>query len=285
MAVRRLEVVALAALLVTAGCSGLGPVSGDGTATSSLTPVPIPESDDREELAPGLTADGVESPEALADGHAASLSNRSYQLAVNRTVRYENGTLREQLLLDLSVAADRSYVVETGTAGPEAPVFLGTPPARAVFWSNGSVYARQLTRDNETTYTEFQPTDGAGTWRYWARTVPFGGQLASPRGFIETTFASVPVRITRRVPAGETVTYWVAGNQATGPLSDVSDPQAVDLRARVTTSGLMRSLTLSYVGTMDGETVTVRWTVRYEDVGNTTVERPAWIDRALGQAS
>lgn len=277
----------LAALLVTAGCSGLGPIDGSGgdTATSSLTPVPIPESDDREELAPGLTPDGVESPEALADGHAASLTNRSYRLVVNQTVRYENGTLREQLLLDLSVAADRSYLADTATTGPEAPVFLGTPPARAAFWSNGSVYTRRLTRDDQTTYTTFQPTDGAGTWQYWARTVPFGGRQASPREFLGRTFSSVPVQITRRVPAEDTVTYWLTGREAVGPLPGVSDPRAVDLDARVTTNGLVRSLTLSYVGTVDGETVRVRWRVRYEDVGNTTVERPSWAGRALGQAS
>lgn len=286
MAVGRLEVVALAALLVTAGCSGLGSVgdAGDGGPTSSLTPAPVPEDDSREMLAPGLTADGVESPGALADGHAASLDNRSYRLVVNQTVHYENGTLREQLLFDLSLAADRSYLVQTATAGPEAPVFLGTPPARAAFWSNGSVYTRRLTRDNETTYTTFQPTDGAGTWQFWARTVPFGGRLASPRRFVETTFASVPTRITRRVPADDAVTYWLAGSRATGPLPGVSDPRRVDLEARVTTSGLVRLLRLSYVGTVEGETVRVRMRVRYRDVGNTTVERPPWTDRALGQA-
>jgi hypothetical protein len=141
-----------------------------------------------------------------------------------------------------------------------------------------------LTRDNETTYTEFQPTDGAGTWQYWARTVPFGGRQASPRDFLGRTFSSVPTRITRRVPADDAVTYWLAGSRATGPLPGVSDPRRVDLEARVTTSGLVRLLRLSYVGTVEGETVRVRMRVRYRDVGNTTVERPPWTDRALGQA-
>lgn len=286
MAVSRPAVVALAVLLVTAGCSGLGPVGGDGGAepTSSLTPVPIPEDDSRKALAPGLTADGVESPRALADGHEASLANRSYRLVANRTVRYENGTLRERLLVDLSLGADRSYLVETSTAGPSAPVFLGTPPARATFWSNGSTYARQLTRDNRTTYTTFQPSEGAGTWQYWARTVPFGGQVATPQRFLERTFSAVPVRIAGRVPGEDPAAYRLTGNRTTGPLPGVTDPRAVDLRATVTAGGLVRSLSLTYVGTVDGEPVRVRWTVRYGAVGNTTVERPSWAGRALGQS-
>ncbi|TSD14219.1 hypothetical protein DP107_08170 [Haloglomus irregulare] len=285
MAACRLEVVALAVLLVTAGCSGFGPASdpGDAGPTSSLTPVPVPDDDSRETLAPGLTADGVESPEALANGHAASLDTRSYRLIANRTVRYENGTLREQLLFDLSLGADRTYLVETATAGPEAPVFLGTPPAKAAFWSNGSVYTRRLTRDDETTYTRFRPIDGAGTWQYWARTVPFGGGLASPRGFFETTFSSVPTRVTGRAPESDTVSYRLAGDRATGSLPGVDDPRAVDLAATVTTNGLVRSLTLVYNGTIEGEPVRVRWTIRYENVGNTTVNRPSWTDRALDQ--
>lgn len=284
MAARRLEVVALAVLLVTAGCSGFAPVGDDDTGpTSSLTPVSVPEEDGREELAPGLTADGVQNPEALADAHAARLENRSYRLVINRTVRDWNESLREQLLLNLSLSTDRSYLVDTATAGPEAPVFLGRPPAEATFWSNGSVYTRRLSRDGGPTYTAFQPSEGAGTWQYWARTAPFGGQQSSPRGFISRTFAAVPTRTADRQVRENGTTYRLEGARAVGPLGEVDDPRAVTLRARVTDAGLVRSVSLSYTGTIGGELVRAHWTVRYEDIGTTTVEQPSWTERALGQ--
>lgn len=273
--------VALVVLVVLAGCGG-SPFATPSSAPT-VTPVPVPEGD-RDGLAPGVTDDGVELPGVLADAHAASLSNRSYRLVTTRTVRYENGTLRERLHLELALGTDRSYLVATETAGPAAPVFLGRPPAAAAFWSNGSTYVRRLTRGEETTYTTFQPAEGAGTWQYWARTVPFGGQEASPRNFIDRTFTSVPTSVTDRTTVDGTTAYRLAGSRATGPLPEVGTPRSVDLRATVTADGLVRSLTLTYAGTVDGEPVTVRRTVGYQGVGNTTVERPAWTDRALGQS-
>jgi hypothetical protein len=269
----------LAVLVVLAGC-GAGPFA---TPEPTVTPVPVPEGD-RGSLAPGVSDEGVERPGVLAAAHADALTNRSYRLVTSRTVRYENGTLRERLRLELALSADRHYLVDAETAGPEAPVFIGKPPATATFWSNGSTYTRRLTRDGETTYTRFQPTDGAGTWQYWARTVPFGGRQGSPRNFVEETFTTVPTSITGRTAVGNTTAYGLAGTRATDPLPGVDEPHSVVLRATVTADGLVKSVTLRYAGTVDGEAVSVERTVRYEGVGNTTVGRPAWTDRALGQS-
>lgn len=274
------RLLAVLALVVLAGCGG---APAPTTPEATVTPAPLP-TDDGDELAPGLTGDGVTEPGTLARAHVARLADRSYTLAVNRTVRYPNGTLRERLGLNLSLGANRSYLVHTGTEGPRAPVFLGIPPARAAFWSNGSAYTRRLTRDGTTTYTSFRPTDGAGTWQYWARTVPYGGRGGNPRGFLTRAFSAVPTRTTARVSDGGTAAYRVVGDGATERIElDVNDPREVDLRATVTAAGLVRSLSLSYVGTVEGERVVVERSYRYERVGNTTVERPGWVDRALGQ--
>lgn len=265
-------------LLVTAGCN----VPEGGAAdepTRTVTPVPVPA---EETLASGVTDEGVVNPRALADAHAGVLAETSYQLTVNRTVRGVNGTLRERLLLDLSLTADRTYRTETSTAGPEAPVFLGSPPANATFWSNGSTYVRKLTRDGKTTYNTFSPVEGAGTWQYWARTVPFGGQRASPRAFLTRTFRAVDTTVVSRADSNGTTVYRLRGNTTTERLDEsVAEPRNVSLTATVTEQGLVRSLSLRYVGTVEGERVRVVRNVTYHGVGETTVERPPWFDRAV----
>lgn len=266
-------------LLVTAGCN-VPAGGGSGEPTRTVTPVPVPA---EETLAPGVTDEGVVNPRALADAHAGVLAGTSFRLSVNRTVRGANGTLRDRLRLDLALAADRGYRAEAATAGPDAPVFLGTPPANATFWSNGSTYARKLTRDGETTYNTFTPVEGAGTWQYWARTVPFGGQRASPRAFLTRTFRAVDTTVVGRADANGTTVYRLRGNTTTERLdAQIDDPRNVSLTATVTERGLVRSLSLRYVGTMDGEPVRVTRTVAYRDVGATTVERPPWLERAVG---
>lgn len=264
-------------LLVTAGCNTL--VGGGGEApTATVTPAPVPA---EETVAPGVTDEGVRNPRALADAHADVLAAASYRLTANRTVRAANGTLRERLTLELALAADRSYRADAATAGPAAPVFLGTPPATATFWSNGSTYVRKLTRDDRTTYNSFTPVEGAGTWQYWARTVPFGGQQATPRAFLRRTFRAVDTDVVGRTEANGTTTYLLRGNATTERLeAGVSNPRNVSLTATVTEQGLVASLSLRYVGTVNGERVRVVRTVSYSDVGATTVDRPPWFDRA-----
>jgi hypothetical protein len=48
----------------------------------------------------------------------------------------------------------------------------------------------------------------------------------------------------------------------------------------VTAAGLVRELSLSYEGVVDGERVLVTRRVAYKGVGSTSVERPEWADRA-----
>lgn len=272
-------------LLVLAGCSALpagGGGFGAGTPTEDVTPAPIPRDDD---LAPGVTAEGITAPRLVASAHAATIDDASFLLTASRTVRYANGTLRDRLAVRVALAANRTYLASAATAGPAAPVFLGRPPANATYWSNGSVYVRKLTRDGETTYNEFQPpANGAGTWRYWTRTVPFGGRDAFPRSFYRQLFASIPTRLVNRTRADGATTYVLVGDHATdtafaGAIRDVHDLRLV---AEIRDDGLVRALTLQYVGEVDGETVRVARTVRYEHVGETTVGRPSWFQNAVG---
>jgi len=265
--------VALVALLVVlAGCPAVG---------SQPTPTPPPET-----YPPGVSTDGVTDAGELGRAHTNTLNDTSYTIVSNRTIRYTNGTVVSHLFVRVELAADRSFFVSASTAGDEGPLFLGDPPASGEFWSNGTVYVRSHTRAGHTTYNEFTPPDNfVGTWRYWRATVPFGGQDGHARQTVTTLFSDVPTRVTDvRTQDGTTVVA-LAGKGATddtfakvgtGPVGNVT------VRAEVTESGVVRSLDLSYVTFVNGQSVRVEWTVRYDDVGATAVERPPWFDRAVG---
>lgn len=276
----RVAALAVVLLAVLAGCNAL-PGGGSGGTTATVTPAPLPAASG---FPPGVTESGVEDPIALSSAHRALVDDRSYTLGAERVVRYRNGTLRSRLRLRVALAADRSYLANAATAGPYAPVFLGRPPAQGVYWSNGTVYLRKFTRKNETTYNRFGTrNDGAGTWGYWVTTVPFGGGRGDPETFYREVFGSVPTRTVQRQTVDGTVVYRLEGTRAgTGGFDrDVANVTDLRLDATVTAEGLVRTMSLRYAGVTDGEPVAVHWTVTYRNVGNTTVERPAWFERAI----
>ncbi|MFB6116986.1 hypothetical protein [Halosegnis sp.] len=268
-------------LVVLAGCNAPAGGGSVETPAETATPAPVPAD---ETLAPGVTREGVVSPESLAEAHTAALENESYTLIANRTERYANGTVRSGLDLRVELATDRSYASQAATTGPEGPVFLGRPPAGAGFWSNGSVYVRRLARGNSTIYNEFRPLDdGAGTWGYWVRTVPFGGEQADPTSFYTGVFRSIAIESIEQREANGTTAYRLSGGKLRQAsfTSEFTDVRNVSLTATVTEQGVVRSLVLRFSGTTDGATVDIEWRVRYQNVSATTVERPPWFDRAV----
>lgn len=63
--------------------------------------------------------------------------------------------------------------------------------------------------------------------------------------------------------------------------------RVVDANATVlaTDEGVVRHIDLRFAGQSQGESVTVRITIAYEDAGETTVEAPDWVDEAARNAS
>lgn len=270
----------LIVVVVLAGCNGL---VGESTTTPGLTPV----GDIRTEVGypPGVDESGVVSPEALANTHSDLVSDRSYVLVSNRTVRYENGTLRSRLRVRIDLAENKTFYVRTSTAGHAGPVFLGHPPATGEYWSDGEVYVRYLQRDNESVYNTFQPPDQfTATWEFWTRTVAFGGRSGSSEETIQTVFGAVPTRITGVETRNGTTVYLLSGTGATSLAfapPEVESAENVRLEAAVGADGLVREIRLQYDAVVAGDQVTVERAVIYRDVGSTTVSRPPWFDRAM----
>lgn len=278
IATRTMTVLVCCVLL--AGCGA--PLGGGDRAadTPTLTPVAPPTDDPATRLvAPGVTASGSVEAATLADSHVSTLSERSYRLRTVQTVYTSDGQLRERFLVDTTVRQPDRFLSRVETTGPSAPVILGRPPASASFWSNGTVYLRALSRDGETTYNEYERASQAASWRYWARTAPFGGSGGSSRTFIADVFGSVQ---TTRVPdAGAASSIQLAGDRADGPLLGVAEPRNLTLEATVSEEGYLVRLVLRFTGELEGESVRVSRRVVYSEVGTARIERPPWTGRAL----
>lgn len=278
----------VAMLLVTAGCNGLVPGGGPAD-TPTVTPAPVPEAsptDDPERLGVSELTDGRE----LARAHAENLRNASFTVVANRTATYWNGSLHSRLRIRLQAASDgQTYRASVAVAGPGGPVFLGRPPAAATFWSDGETYVRRFDTGNRTVYNRFSPSFGyAGTRAYWLEIVALDG---TPRRDVAETFGSFRLRVTDRSDVGGTTVYRLVGSapQSRGFVDDNEDVGGVrnaSLTARVTEGGLVRSYRVTYTAeTPTGAVVNVVRRIRYERVGATTVTRPSWYDRAVGNES
>lgn len=274
----------LVAAVVLAAAVAVGAVATDAGRSPDLGTEPSPRppaSDGTQRYPPGLSSAGVSDPEALGRAHEAALANRSFTIRAARTIRAPNGTLRSELTVTVSLGPDRSFLADAATAGPDAPVFLGDPPARGTYWSNGTTYARRLVRDDARVYNTFDPTGRPGTWTYWTETVPFGGERGGPATTLARVFAATKTRVVATREPDGVLRYLVSGDRAVGTYGTGTDPRDVRLEASVTPDGLVRSVTLSYTATVDGAPVRVAWRVRYTAVGRTTVAEPPWLSRAL----
>lgn len=282
MAAIRLGLLAL--LAITAGCPDVG-----GQASETSAPPPDVTPVEADSYPPGIGPTGVSDSAALARAHSVATNTTGYALHSTRRISSPNGSLRSLLSVRVRVSAERTYRAVVRTAGAEGPVLLGKPPARATFWSNGSVYVRAFTRDTETTYTRFVPPDGfTGTWRYWTTTAAFGGGGGHDYRTIRDVFGDIRPALVRSNESGGEYVYYLAGETAerpdfakvgSGPVWNVS------FDAAVTATGFVREFVLRYDRRLEGETVTVTWELSYHDVGSTTVERPSWLDRALERPS
>jgi hypothetical protein len=283
---RPLVAVALAALLATAGCSGLAPGSGDQP-TESLTPVPVPG--EGADYPPGVSADGVVNPERLAFAHDQAVGNTSYRLRSNRSTYFGNDSLRSRIDLDLRLDRNRTYLTAVETAGPRGPVILGRPPARARYWANGTLYASRIDRDGDVTYSLTRADRSPfATWQYWSGTAAFGGESSYRANRYEQMFRAIPTRVVGNRTVNGTTVYVLEGRRpgdsgfTAGPADAVgpSGPHPA-LRATVTEDGLIRSVHLRYRAYDDGDEYDVDWRITYRELGNVTVGAPPWLDRAV----
>ncbi|MFC7075362.1 DUF7537 family lipoprotein [Haloarcula halophila] len=251
--------LALLGLVLLAGCDGFAGLDGT-TATESRTPAPVPEDST---VAPGVPATDGETTVIDADRLlAADTEHRSatgYRLNRTVTIRGTNWTTR--IDRDRRVAANGTLFerVEINSSGPLSPTI-----GQSELWTNGStVYVR--TFDGDGTRIEQGPFPSApGHFRQW--TMLREQVLADGTYEVEPTADGAVLR-SRELPTLPA---------ALVPLS-VREPRNVTARVAVTEAGLIRSLRVQYDTTVRGEPVRVTIRHRLGAVGNTSVDRPAWV--------
>ncbi|WP_276260457.1 hypothetical protein [Haloglomus litoreum] len=153
--------VALAVLVLLAGCGGLAEAPGAPPATDTLSPVPVPDADRPtrsstpsptvagQPLVPGVTTARVADPFALVDTHLAGITAASYALRRTTTVRYPDGSLRSREVTTARVGpGSERYRFSNEVTGPSA-ARIRAPPGRFELWTDGERFL-----------SVFRPTEG-----------------------------------------------------------------------------------------------------------------------------
>lgn len=255
----RLLVLALALSVAVAGCGG----SAQEEPESTVTPAPVPEGDaqpvvEDDLVAPGVTAERIVDAGALTEAHEQRLSSSSYTVREQVVRRGPDGSVRdERTTVVRRNGSDIRYQQVTRAAN-------GTEVRRVDRWSGGSRTYTARTDRNGTTYSTLNATAGA--------TVAASNYARS----LGRVLGLLPVTVTGRTERAGTTYYRLEAAEVRDrpPLSNVS------FVGYVGPGGLVRNYTVTYTTDIGAEAIDVTVRVTVEDVGATSVERPAWYGAA-----
>jgi hypothetical protein len=266
-----LRVLGVVLCLTLAGCGGF--VGGTGP-TDAVTPAPVPAPDPEiVRVAPGLTEAGIDDADALARAHVTHLSNRSYTVDRRRLVETTEGTvrLRQHTRAEIAAGYDSYRAVRTVTGGTvtDRTVRIRWADGRAVQWviENGTT-DRRIVADSRGIGGPPLPPRAALSFD-----PTYNQRLRILFGAVNVTDVSLTneeVMQINRAPL-----YRVSTDGATDrgrvPLVGGDRVGGVSFTATVTPRGIVRSYALQYTVVRDGTRLRVTESVRYSDVGTTTV--------------
>ncbi|MFB6309202.1 MAG: hypothetical protein ABEH35_07720 [Haloarculaceae archaeon] len=263
----RLVLIVLAA--VTAGCGGF--IGGEQTPT--VTPAGLPATEtptpQQERLAPGIAEYGVADVNALAAAHRESLEGQSY-------TRYERMNITPQMVgpaptrtMEQRVAVENETTYAVFATRTFRPREQSIRPLRnySAYGSGGTVYARyRFAGEDQMRYSV--QTNGSGTERF---RIDIGQRIIR---FLDADRTNVTVTEYR----GQRY-YLIRGR---GPQTRQLRPlQELTVRAYVSKSGFVRAMTAEYLAGSSGRVSRYHYHFEYRKVGETTVDRPEWIETAM----
>ncbi len=287
-----LGTVAVALLVVAAGCSGL-----DG---GERTPYAAPDQTvgTADGGPPGVANGSVERPFQLVQSHVGALSLSSFAVVRERTVTAADGTVVNRRRVEARVSRDRQQfllLVERAGAtvadsrrlvyasvGPDSSrgVRQDAVVSANVTAAGGVSSARRLTPGSgdvvyPTDVLSRDPTHRTLLYRYLSvadRVVVT--PLAPGEGPDADTTAGTRYRVTARTTQHERL----LAPDANATVSDVSVTFVADA------DGVVVELRVEYVLVRGDDRYRVTDRVAYPAIGDVTVERPAWFDEALDRA-
>ncbi|WP_424003773.1 DUF7537 family lipoprotein [Haloarcula salina] len=260
---RWLSAALLACLLTTAGCSAL--VGPDQAEQTTVTPAPVPTAGASEaDPPPGVTRDGLHSVSRLSVAHRAALENTSYTLREEYRAFGidDDGSESARRAATIAVASPTRYrdemVQMRTTANGTVVRFEQSTYADGTRWyerrDDGTVEYRhgrlEFTRD-----------------KFAARTAFYLGRY----GVVDQSETTVVVRNGTRL-------YRIRGTGGEVPSTERLERYRIELL--VGPDGLVRRFEVRYRTESD----VVSYRFRYEDVGETTVPRPAWLENATNES-
>lgn len=269
---RTFVILAVAILLLVAGCTALAPAD-DGTEETPTEPDPTPSPEGETEV----DADPEEQPwiddgeldaDALAETHTeAVMDAESFTIASEIASTHEGDEPPRPWFENQTLETAWNLEHERESLDNE---FLDTPERLTLYVDSERVYLREVAGDDtrysvddvDRTTEEFtaemreNARTGTGALAEWQ----FGFDVAEQCGELTCyRFTGTDFDGDREVP--ETVT-------------DGEATLVVDER------GIIRELTQEFEGEMDGQAVTVAQTSAYQDVGETSLPEPGWVDEA-----
>ena len=279
---RRLTALVCVFLVATAGCAGITgqedattttPTQTTAETTEATTATPTTES--AEQLAPGVTTEGVEDARALADAHQSALRDGGFVKHLNAT-RTNGSAIAAQ---NQRFAVENESLWRLTTTGEGVGVALGVTNGTYDTYADSSRVLWQL--ENET----------AESTSYGVMSITIDGddQSVPPnQTFEQDTYQSLYERsLVYTLAANANSVEALDGSGAAVRLSGVASnpPTAftrsgdVEFTATVSADGLVQSIELSY----PSEDATVKRSLSFDtDVGD-PVEQPNWYETALNE--
>lgn len=258
--------LALVVLAVLAGCSTAG-LGGPPTATPTATPAwPDP-------MPPGVTTSGVAEPLTLVRAHTAALVGRSFTYRETVTVSTLDGIRLGQI--------HTVHRVDEGTFVFSKRVD-GVVPQRLSRVRHVDGYS-----NGTTTVTRYRIDGENRTLVGPAREATLSAYGVVQKGTLYSLVAATDPTVRGPLRRGGTTYVHLEGTNGTATIG-VTRATNASFEALVAPSGLVHRYAFAYhandstYGGWEGRLVR---TVVYDDVGATTVERPDWVDVALGRAT
>ncbi|EMA29966.1 DUF7537 family lipoprotein [Haloarcula japonica] len=259
---RWLPTAAVAVLLLTAGCNAF--VGADTVDQGTVTPAPVPtaaESDTATTLGPppGVTTERLENVALLSAAHRQALNGTTY-------------TLNERYT-ELIIGNDSSSVRREETVAVESPTRYRDEMVRMTTDANGTIE-----RYEQSTYSDgtnwYERRDNGTVERQRGEVRFTRDKYAYRTAFYLNRYAVVNRSSTTAINSDGSRAYRIRGSG--GEVPTTAQVAEFHIELVIEPDGLVRRFDVRY-RTADR---LVEYSFWYEDIGETTVARPAWLNES-----